>query len=105
MQNARMFLQVAVNGRNVGAKSPARAVAGAVAIGVLFFFLPAVPEMTLQAQTAITDAVAASIAPQTVVRWAGVLPHYVACIAVSLVVAVASYHLLEKPFLKLKRYF
>jgi peptidoglycan/LPS O-acetylase OafA/YrhL len=37
--------------------------------------------------------------------WLGVIPHYVLCISASTLIAVLSYHLLEKPFLKLKRLF
>ena len=37
--------------------------------------------------------------------WIGVLPHYVLCVAGSALVAFLSYHLLEKHFLKLKRFF
>jgi len=37
--------------------------------------------------------------------WIGVIPHYVLSIAAMTVVAMLSYHLLEQPFLKLKRYF
>jgi peptidoglycan/LPS O-acetylase OafA/YrhL len=37
--------------------------------------------------------------------WIGIVPHYVLCIAPPTLIAVISYHLLEKPFLKLKRFF
>jgi len=37
--------------------------------------------------------------------WIGILPHYLACISASTLIAVLSYHFLEKPFLKLKRFF
>ena len=37
--------------------------------------------------------------------WLGLLPHYVLCMAAPTLVAVLSYHLLEKPMLKLKRFF
>jgi peptidoglycan/LPS O-acetylase OafA/YrhL len=37
--------------------------------------------------------------------WIGVIPHYVLSIAAMTLVAMLSYHLLEQPFLKLKRYF
>ncbi|MGD0138265.1 MAG: acyltransferase [Tepidisphaeraceae bacterium] len=37
--------------------------------------------------------------------WLGVLPHYILCVAAPTLVAVLSYHLLEGPLLKLKRFF
>lgn len=37
--------------------------------------------------------------------WVGVVPHYILCIGACCLVAYASYHLLEKRFLKLKRFF
>jgi len=37
--------------------------------------------------------------------WIGVLPHYIMSIGAVTLVAVVSYHLLERPFLKLKRFF
>jgi peptidoglycan/LPS O-acetylase OafA/YrhL len=37
--------------------------------------------------------------------WVGILPHYFLCIAVPTLIAVVSYHLMEKQFLKLKRFF
>jgi peptidoglycan/LPS O-acetylase OafA/YrhL len=37
--------------------------------------------------------------------WIGVLPHYILCVGGATLVAVLSYHLLEKHFLKLKRFF
>ena len=37
--------------------------------------------------------------------WLGILPHYVLCIGIPLVVAILSYHLIEMHFLKLKRFF
>jgi peptidoglycan/LPS O-acetylase OafA/YrhL len=37
--------------------------------------------------------------------WTGILPHYALCIGVTALIALASYHLYEKHFLKLKRLF
>jgi peptidoglycan/LPS O-acetylase OafA/YrhL len=36
--------------------------------------------------------------------WIGIVPHYILCIAPPTLIAVISYHFLEKPFLKLKRF-
>jgi peptidoglycan/LPS O-acetylase OafA/YrhL len=37
--------------------------------------------------------------------WTAVLPHYILCIGTTALIALASYHLFEKHFLKLKRWF
>ena len=37
--------------------------------------------------------------------WLGVLPHYAVCIGIPLLVAISSYQLIEKRFLRLKRFF
>jgi peptidoglycan/LPS O-acetylase OafA/YrhL len=37
--------------------------------------------------------------------WLGILPHYAVCIGIPLLVAILSYELIEKRFLKLKRFF
>jgi peptidoglycan/LPS O-acetylase OafA/YrhL len=37
--------------------------------------------------------------------WTGIIPHYALCLGTTALIALASYHLFEKHFLKLKRFF